>query len=257
MARPGSLWTDQELIQRMRADDHFAYREYFARFQPLLVDRARLLGVQPALRDEMAMDTLGDAAMTLTRYTRPVPQSLTGYLVRALHHRAARAARGESMGSDAEEDDGEVIARASGSRASARASQPLGTEPAPLLPALERLASALDDGLSEEERMILSWVSHWVPQREIAEWLGVSHGAIRIRIFRLRERLRDAALQYNMRASAAEQLALQDFFRRTASLPCPENNEHVERDHGLGKPRRVAEGAPAAKRARRRDKEQL
>ena len=109
MARPGSLWTDQELIQRMRADDHFAYREYFARFQPLLVDRARLLGVQPALRDEMAMDTLGDAAMTLTRYTRPVPQSLTGYLVRALHHRAARAARGESMGSDAEEDDVERV----------------------------------------------------------------------------------------------------------------------------------------------------
>jgi DNA-directed RNA polymerase specialized sigma24 family protein len=227
MRESSASWSDQELIERMRRDEPLAFHELFWRFQPLLVRYAKQLGVQPALREETVVEMLNDVSLTLMRYHTPVPRSLVAYLVTALRHRVAASVRARIASVDwrPEFDRGADNPRGFGdssSEATRRASSGQWADPAVLSPALERLASSLDEGLSDEERMILDWVAHWVPQRLIAEWIGMSHGALRIRVLRLRERLREAAVLYAAQLSPAERLELRDFFRRTAMIRCTE-----------------------------------
>ena len=75
----------------------------------------------------------------------------------------------------------------------------------------------IEEGLTEEEEAILSWVSRWVPQSQIAEWLGITHGAARNRVMRLRARLKETALQHVASFSGRERIELNEFFRRTFS----------------------------------------
>ena len=49
--------------------------------------------------------------------------------------------------------------------------------------------------MSEEERRLLDWVAARIPQRTIAEWLGLSYEATAKRISRLVRRLRATALR--------------------------------------------------------------
>ena len=81
-------------------------------------------------------------------------------------------------------------------------------------PALERLASMIEEGLTADEEQILSWVARWVPQSDIAEWLGITHGALRNRVMRLRARLKEVAMQYAATFTGTERAELSDFFRR-------------------------------------------
>lgn len=72
----------------------------------------------------------------------------------------------------------------------------------------------IEEGLTEEEELILSWVSGWVPQSHIAEWLGITHGAARNRVMRLRARLKEVAPQHAATFTGREHAELTDFFRR-------------------------------------------
>jgi len=54
-----------------------------------------------------------------------------------------------------------------------------------------------------------------VPQSVIAEWLGMTHGAVRNRVMRLRARLKDATLQHAASFTGRERVEIEDFFRRT------------------------------------------
>ena len=84
----------------------------------------------------------------------------------------------------------------------------------PLSPVLERLSRVVDAGITDQERQILRWVSASVPQRLIAEWLGITHNAARVRVLRLRERLIDLALHADTAWSPRERQELYEFFRR-------------------------------------------
>ena len=95
-----------------------------------------------------------------------------------------------------------------------RASRGPEAEDQSLSPAIERLALELERGLSADERQILGWLSQRVPQRQIAEWLGVTHGAARVRVARLRARLAAAAIRYAHRTDAADRTELDWFFGR-------------------------------------------
>ena len=101
------------------------------------------------------------------------------------------------------------------SQAALRESQGPGADRTPASTAVERLASMVEEGLTAEEELILSWVSRWVPQSDIAEWLGITHGAARNRVMRLRARLKDVALQHAATFTGRERSELADFFRRT------------------------------------------
>lgn len=83
-----------------------------------------------------------------------------------------------------------------------------------MTPAIERLVAALEEGITDEEQLILGWLSNHVPQRVIATWLNVSYAAATQRIWRLRERLRETLIRYSLRTTATERRELDRFFRR-------------------------------------------
>ena len=81
-------------------------------------------------------------------------------------------------------------------------------------PALERLAARLSEGLTDDERQLLVAVAENIPQREIAEWLGVSYVVARKRLERLRARLTEVAMRYTNTLQPDDARELQRFFRR-------------------------------------------
>jgi DNA-directed RNA polymerase specialized sigma24 family protein len=216
----GRAWTDRELVLRMRRDDPVALDEFYRRFTPELWKKARLLGVQPALRDEVVFDTLGDAALHLMRDTVIVPAKLTGYLVNALrnHIRNARRAakRRAHAGAVAVSLDGsrEAVVREASSEAYIRASLGPAWEPPALPQALDRLARLLDEEMTADERRLVGWMQASVPYRLVGQWIGTTANAARLRAFRLRDRLIEVAWQYQGPWSAAERRQLHAFFRR-------------------------------------------
>jgi DNA-directed RNA polymerase specialized sigma24 family protein len=213
-------WTDHELLREMRRDDAVAIREFYRRFTPVLWKEARRAHVQPALRDDFVTDCLSDSAIHLMQATVVAPANLTGYLVAALRHRLAndrraaqrRAAAGVAA---AGYGSGERVVREVCSEASIRASAGPAAEVQPLSPVLERLSRIIDAGITDDERQILRWVSASIPQRLIAEWLGLTHNAVRVRVLRLRDRLIDIALRHDGPWKPGEREHLYEFFRRS------------------------------------------
>lgn len=212
-------WTDHELLQRMRRDDAVAIREFYRRFTPVLWKEARRAHVQPALRDDVAIDSLSDSAIHLMQATVAIPSNLTGYLVAAFRHRLtndrratsrrlAAGAAAVSYGSD------ERVVREVCSEASLRASAGPAADAPPLSPVLERLSRVIDADITDQERRMLRWVSAAIPQRLIAEWLGITHNAARVRVLRLRDRLIEVALRYDGPWRPGERDELYAFFRR-------------------------------------------
>jgi RNA polymerase sigma factor (sigma-70 family) len=213
-------WSDHEVLQRMRRDDAVAIREFYRRFTPLLWKIARQAHVQPALRDDVVTDCLTDSALHLMQSTVATPANLAGYLVAALRHRLVNdrrsARRRTSTGSAAVwTGDGEGVVREVCSEASIRASAGPAAEAPPLSPLLARLSRVIDAGLSDDERQMLRWVSASIPQRLIAEWLGITHNAARARVLRLRERLFDLALKGDAAWTPRQREELYEFFRRS------------------------------------------
>jgi RNA polymerase sigma factor (sigma-70 family) len=237
----------------MRRGDNQAFEEFFRRFHSSLVDEARRLGVQPALRIEAATDCLHDAIMALTHVTKAPPTSLAGYLVVSLRHDVMNGRRDQRTRMSRNERavretpiTNESVVSETYSEGSLRASYGPEVEEINLAPPLERLASALDEGLTEEERHLLACLGQWVPQRLIAEWLGITYGALRVRVLRLRARLREAAMKYAGNLDDEEQRVLNRFFRRTMTAT-------VDQDKDDTPDRRRSRHRPTAGRREPRD----
>jgi DNA-directed RNA polymerase specialized sigma24 family protein len=226
---------DRDLVEAVRRKSEAALIEYYRRFRPLLLREAKGLGVQPALRAELVDDCLADVALRLLRHTMATPRMIAPYLVRALrlqrleYHRTQTRRReleeSGTVGSAAPAHPGSPIGAPRGPnepRADAamlsEATRRAGLGPdgmfASLSPTLQRLAQLLDEGLTDDERLLLVWVGNWVPQSEIAAWLGITHGAVRNRVMRLRERVKRIAIRAALKFSESEQAELRSFFRR-------------------------------------------
>jgi RNA polymerase sigma factor (sigma-70 family) len=194
--RQRPTFTERELVEGMRANEPAAFAEFMRRFRPLLLHESRRLGVQPALREEFVDDCMADVAMRLRQYTSTIPRSLAPYLVRALrlhrlYKRRSELRRETRAGVKERTDDFNAdAARAALSESTTRISAGEYADDSPATDALERLVGMLDEELSDDERQILVWLGSLVPQSDIAEWLGISHGAARNRVMRLRERLK-------------------------------------------------------------------
>lgn len=216
-----SRWSDAELVLAMRRNEPGAFREFFCRFAPLIAAMARARRLPSAGLTERVNEFLDDAALRLSRVASTPPHSLAAYLAasfRRRDHNLVRDMRCRERLRDAysvEAGGGSERAVLSATSEDAvRISHGPGWERAVLSPAIERLALALEEGLSEGDRQLLAWLGARVPQREIALWLGVTHGAMRVRITRLRARLRDAALRHAFRLDGAERAEIARFFRR-------------------------------------------
>jgi DNA-directed RNA polymerase specialized sigma24 family protein len=212
----------------MRNDEAPALREFFSRFRALMKREARKLSIQHALRDEVVEDCLADVAMYLINSESEAPASLPAYLLGALHNRTLNirrtTQRSEKRDSAALEDAhgmGEHAVLAVCSRATVDASAGPDAEVASLAPGLERLADALDGALKEDERQLLVWLGDWVPQTTIAKWMGMSFGATRVRIHRLRERLRAVALEHASTVGADERREIDRFLERSSARSPP------------------------------------
>jgi len=215
---------DHALVAALRCEDEGALREFFLRFRPALVLTAARLGVEAGERDSLVDDCLADVAVHLIGSAGPPPRSLPAYLARSLRNRVlndlrTRARAERRLAEDlADTPEGAVDAccsdhavRSSGTR----------DDPTPLAPALGRLAEALGATLGEEDRLLAVWLSHCVPTREIAAWLGLGERTTAKRIERLRERLQLAAVAIARRLEMAKRRELLAFLGRASLAPAP------------------------------------
>ena len=215
---------DQALVAALRCEDEGALREFFLRFRPALVLAARRLRVEPGELDALVDDCLADVAVHLIGSAGPPPRSLPAYLARSLRNRVLNGARARARAERRLAADvggtpeGAVDACCSDH---AVRSSGIRDEPAPLAPALRHLAQALEATLGEEDRLLAVWLSHCVPARDIALWLGLGERTVAKRIERLRERLQLAALRHLEAANGTDRRELLAFLGRASLAPAP------------------------------------
>lgn len=192
---------DAALLEAMRRGEEAAFREFIVRFERQLDLHARRLGLVGGERRTIVAETLDDAALTLIIPGRATPRSLPAYLVIALRNRLRNELRNRTRSRVREEHSGDAAAEDTDgsllySEGTRRDSAGPAWEPAITSPTVVALSAALVGDLTEEERVLLVWVSHHVPYREIAAWLDVGYAAVGKRVERLRARLRARAEQH-------------------------------------------------------------
>ena len=217
--------TDAEIVAAMRRGEPASFEWFVERFHRILLDYARRAGVASADRDELVGELLDDVALRFMTERTPLPHNPRMYLLSALRHRMLNAKRGrgrrDRVVSEAVRDayadhefaDGAELA-AGCSESVSRASRGPAWEASPLPRVLERLSERLSEALSDDERQLLVAVAENIPQREIAEWLGISYVVARKRLERLRARLTDVAMRYANTLEPDDARELQRFFRR-------------------------------------------
>ena len=216
--------SDLRLIEGMRAMDAWAYHEFFERLTPLLLEHAQRCGVRREDRWMTVVELLDDLALRLTKLREPVPRSLEAVAMVALRRRLISVRRNEARRRELEGEHasllpgGERVIASAASAASLEASDASGALAPELVPvhgdAIAALGRALRLELSEDDARLLEWVAERVPQREAAEWLGTSHGALRVRLSRLKTRLRLAARRYEAALGGADREAVATFLDR-------------------------------------------
>jgi DNA-directed RNA polymerase specialized sigma24 family protein len=220
--------SDGELIVAMRQRDGAAFAEFFLRFRPLLLHRARRLGVDRSEREERVQDFLTDVALALAAPDGVLPRALRTYLTDGFAHRvynevrdrARRERRYRAASLDTGNLDAEAAAILSACSAHSVRESAGGVvwDEVGLSPALERLAATLDEGLSTDERLLLVQVRNHVPLRTIAEWRGVKRDTLKVQLWRLRRRLWEAAQRHADALNDHDRRELDRFFRRTGKM---------------------------------------
>lgn len=249
-------YSDRALVEAMRSLDADALAEFVERFQHLVLLRARRLRVPPEERKGWAAELLYDVAVSLCRQRHgSAPRALVPYLATACKRKAFAAKRNLAVRERAEAglmDElggiGETALLPTCSEDAVRGTYGPGWEPAPLPPVLERLVSAFEEGVSGEERDLLSFVSQRMPYSWIARKLGVSRPAAIKRVTRLRARLIDAAMRFGDVLDRADRIELMRFLRRSGSYTEAELAELSESpgagvsNHRDGKVKRPTDG---------------
>jgi len=224
MRKAGDAVKDYDIVVAMRRGEAVAFEHYIERFHRILLDYARRAGVAASERDEMVSELLDDVAIQLITRSAPLPQNPRMYLLAALRHKLLNRKRGSerrrrvvseaARAAYADRDPSAGESAAGCSEEMLRASHGPEWEGAQLPRVLERLAGRLSEALREDERQLLVAVAENIPQREIAEWLGVSYAVARKRLERLRARLTDVPMQYANTLEPDDARELQRFFHR-------------------------------------------
>ena len=219
--RPGM--GDGALGAALRCEDEGALREFFLRFRPDLLLAARRLGVDPGERDAVVDDCLADMAVVSSRpprprraRCRPIWPGASGTGCSTISERA-HAPTGGCSRSPPRPDD---AAPPGSSEHAVRSSSGRSDVPS-LSPALVRLAAALEAPLTDEERLLVVWMSRLVPHAEIAAWLGIAPKTAAKRMERLRERLQLAAFAHLEHVESDERRELLLFLDRSSLAPRP------------------------------------
>jgi DNA-directed RNA polymerase specialized sigma24 family protein len=214
-ARRGSgAWEASMLAALKRGEERAATALYDGLFPGLLTVAART-GVPYAERDELVADTLRRVLTALAREGSVTPASLMAYAMRAMRNlRREQASSRESRERLVQAVREEVVVQGVPANDDVESAVPSRHSHA-----LGALARALEAHATTEELQVLSWLADMAPQRDIARWLGITHGAARVRIHRVRTRLRGLAGRIAQSMSPADQRELERFFRRAGIRP--------------------------------------
>ena len=242
----GTEEADVDIVRRMRTGSASAFEAFVERFHPVLLDYGRRAGVPRGKREELACDVLTRVALDLLTSGRPTPRNPRVYLIvafrnRLFHYNRDHARRDRHITTlmrdaalDFEYADEREVAAGLSDHA-VRESRSPDWECTPVPPALERLAVHLDEALSLDERWLLIAVGENIPQRQVAEWLGLSYAAARKKLERLRARLNDVAMRYTNTLPPDDAREVQRFFRRCrARIGARERLADADEAGGLG-----------------------
>lgn len=219
--------TQQRLMAAIRRGEEPAMRELFLLYAPLLRDQARQMSVQVAERNQLVDTVLGDVVLHLTEVSIP-PRELTTYVVAALRNRVRSAHRDaerfrskhESRYGEYGDTDERIVAECHSEYGMRVSRAPDSESASSLRMAIKKLADRSAGDLSREELMLMVGVGRDIPVRDLAEQLGISYVAARVKISRLRGRFFRLATQYATTLEPVERREIERFFRR-ADLRLP------------------------------------
>ena len=216
--------TSAHLVAAIHRGDEAAMRELFILYAPLLRDQARLMNIDRGDRDELVMTLLDDVVLHLVE-NAVTPRDLSRYLVAALRNRARNRHR-DVRRRQLKLDGAYSVAGIAGQRIVAechsefavRASAASSEDLVPLRSAIAKLATRSAAELRGDELTMMIAVGRHVPLRDVAEQLGISYAAARVRLHRLRARFIKLATQFVSMLDANERREIERFFRR-AEVP--------------------------------------
>ena len=210
--------TSAKLIAAIHEGEESAIREFFLLYAPLLRDQARRMGVDGDERDDMVTTLLDDVVLHLMEH-RLAPRDLARYLVAAFRNRARRRHRDgirrdnnrsvaySEIGTGQQRIVSECISEYTLGASGAGAASESRT-------VISGLAQCVAAELSPDEMTMMIGIGRHMPLREIAAQLGISYGAARVRVHRLRERFHGIATRYASTLKPEGQKEVARFFRR-------------------------------------------
>lgn len=195
--------SDVALLGAIRRGDAAAIAKFIDRMLPLLLDAARRGKIERSERETLVLEFLDDIVLQLMQMPTPA-SSPAGFTIRAFWHHLSDRARADAARLRRDVDDcetvgGEQTVAGTCSDYTLRAvtapdaDDSPGNEPSSHV--IGAFMAQLTSQCSPEDRHLLVYVSHRVPLRDCAEWLGISYDAAKQRVARLRTRLRAAALR--------------------------------------------------------------
>jgi RNA polymerase sigma factor (sigma-70 family) len=213
--------TSAYLLSAIHRREEAAIQELFLLYAPLLRDQAGRMGIGAEQRDEVVTTLLDDVVLHLMENAL-APRHLARYLVAALrnrarsHHRDTQRRRLTQEGAYAEVGvtRQRIVAESQSSYGIRASLGPDEDGSLRLRSGISKLAQNSARELNSDEMKMMVAVGRHLPLRDIAEQLGISYGAARVRLHRLRERFRKLASQYMITLKPEEKREIERFFRR-------------------------------------------
>lgn len=212
--------SDRALIDAMRDSAPEAWHEFMARFRPLLIRYGSRTGMERVECEESVEQVLEESALRWAVDGTTPPENMAGYLLRALNfHRrtlerdAKRREERYHRAAEPVQPEGAILSLCS--EASVRYSAgSTYDDDNPTQGALARLCKLLRQTLGEEDSKVLMQLADGLPQREIAEELGLTYEAGRKRIQRLCVRVRGMVPTIARQLSSTDRAHLERVLRR-------------------------------------------
>ena len=234
---PAPFHTQASFLAAIRAGEPTALRQLFLFYSPLLRDQARQLGIARDERDALVTTVLDDVVMFL-QDAALLPRDIGRYLVGALRNRARNAHRDATRQLARQEraytlpaPTGQRIVAECHSEYSVRNASAAAEVDIPRVAhVITELAAAVARALTEAETRLLVGLSRNVPLRDLAHQAGITYGAARVRLHRVRGRLPAVAREFRRTLSPEDQRELDRFFRRAGITLATEDRSVGDHD---------------------------